>query len=286
MSATDFFPAIEQAVGIECRAAAGLPGGCVGEVYRVQLANGDSVVAKVDRGGDARLDTEGYMLRYLTEHSRLPVPRVILSSPELLVMEYVEGGSYFDHESEAHAAELLADLHGVRANRFGHERDTLIGGLPQSNRQHDDWRTFFVEERLLDMGKQAVNAGQADHGLLNRVERAGGRLMDMLPEPMHPSLLHGDIWSSNVLADRGRIVAFIDPAIYYGHPEIELAFITLFSTFGRGFFERYNELRPIEAGFFEERRDIYNLFPLLVHVTLFGGGYLSSVERILSKLGA
>ncbi|NTV46695.1 MAG: fructosamine kinase, partial [Chlorobiales bacterium] len=83
----------------------------------------------------------------------------------------------------------------------------------------------------------------------------------------------------------GKIAAFIDPAIYYAHPEIELAFITLFSTFGRHFFDAYNERSGIRRGFFEERRDIYNLYPLLVHTRLFGGHYLHSAESILSRFG-
>lgn len=95
----------------------------------------------------------------------------------------------------------------------------------------------------------------------------------------------GDIWSRNVLARNGRVVGLIDPAIYYGHPEAELAFITLFNTFGDAFFQRYHALRPIAAGFFEERRDLYNLYPLLVHVRSFGGGYVHSVDQILRRFG-
>lgn len=98
-------------------------------------------------------------------------------------------------------------------------------------------------------------------------------------------MLHGDLWSGNILARRGRIVATLDPAIYYGHPEVELAFTTLFGTFGEPFFAAYAELAPIAPGFHELRRDLYNLYPLLVHVTLFGAGYLAPVERVLDRLG-
>ena len=105
----------------------------------------------------------------------------------------------------------------------------------------------------------------------------------LLEEPAHPSLLHGDVWTTNVLAEENRITGFIDPAVYFGHPEIELAFISLFSTFGPAFFNRYNELRPISPDFFETRKDIYNLYPLLVHVRLFGGGYVADVESILAQ---
>jgi fructosamine-3-kinase len=121
--------------------------------------------------------------------------------------------------------------------------------------------------------------------MLARVEALAARLDDYLEEPAHPSLLHGDLWTGNVLAHEDRVSGLIDPAIYWGHPEIELAFSTLFGTFNEIFFNRYHELRPIRPGFFEERRDLYNLYPLLVHVRLFGAGYLGGVERILRRMG-
>ena len=121
--------------------------------------------------------------------------------------------------------------------------------------------------------------------LLKRIERFAGDLHQFIDEPEHPSLLHGDVWTTNVLATGGKISGFIDPAVYYGHPEIELAFTTLFSTFGQAFFDAYHALRPIPDGFFETRRDVYNLYPLLVHARLFGSSYLNSVEGTIARLG-
>ena len=106
-----------------------------------------------------------------------------------------------------------------------------------------------------------------------------------LVEPARPSLIHGDMWGGNVLARGGRIAGFVDPAIYYADPEIELAFSTLFSTFSDAFFERYGALRPLRPGFFEQRRDLYNLYPLLVHSRLFGGPYPDAVARTLDRFG-
>lgn len=275
--------AIEDALEDRIESAGPLTGGCVGEVYRVSTPKHGTVVVKVDSSTDPRLDIEGYMLEYLAERSRLPVPAVLYNTPSLLIMEFVEGDSYFDAEVETHAADLLADLHSVDHETFGLEQDTLIGGLPQSNRPTERWVPFFAEQRLLDMGQQAVAARRMGRDTLARLEGLAGRLDDYIEEPDRPALLHGDIWSGNVMAKAGRITAFIDPAIYYGHPEIELAFITLFSTFGGRFFDRYSEHRPVPREFFELRRDIYNLFPLLVHVTLFGGGYLGSVENTLNR---
>jgi fructosamine-3-kinase len=111
------------------------------------------------------------------------------------------------------------------------------------------------------------------------------RLGDYLTEPAHPSLLHGDLWTGNVLVKSGRIAGFVDPAIYFGHPEIELAFTTMFGTFGDVFFDAYEALSPLAPGFQDVRLDIYNLYPSLVHVRLFGSSYLGGIERTLSRLG-
>ena len=276
---------IEKALGKPPTSVGPLSGGSVAEVYRAAVPEIGEVVVKVDRSRRPTLDVEGYMLEYLASHSTLPVPKVFHAAPELLIMEMLPGDSHFSSNAQIHAAELLGELHGVRAERFGLERDTLIGSLHQPNTFETSWVQFFREHRLLHMAGEAHGSGRIGKKLLGRIEAFAGGLDGRLEEPGHPSLLHGDVWTTNVLADDHHITGFIDPAVYFGHPEIELAFITLFSTFGSAFFNRYNELRPISAGFFEERRDIYNLYPLLVHVRLFGGGYVGSVESTLQKFG-
>lgn len=278
---------VEAALGERLTSARPMSGGCVGEVYRATLSDGSTVVAKVDStGGEAKLPLEGYMLGYLAEHSRLPVPEVYSVSDELLVMEYVEGGGGESRAVERDAAELLAGLHGVSASRFGHERDTLIGGLDQPNPNTDSWVEFFREHRLMYMAHEANRSGRLSDGDLSRVGRLAERLDEYLLEPEAASLIHGDVWGGNVIAGSDGLAGFLDPAIYHADPEIELAFITLFGTFGEAFFERYGEIRPIREGFFETRRELYNLYPLLVHVRLFGGGYLGAVQRTLERFGA
>jgi fructosamine-3-kinase len=264
--------------------ATALGGGCIDEVYRLEMGDGDALVAKLG-GAGGRLALEGFMLRYLAEHGPLPVPRVLHAADQLLIMEYLPGASRLDGDAERHAAELVAGLHEVSAERFGFERDTLIGGLDQPNPRGRSWRAFFRDHRLLYMARQALDAGRLPAALMGRVEALAARLDKWLVEPPRPSLIHGDMWTGNVLAAGGRITGFLDPAIYYADPEIELAFGTLFGTFGEAFFARYAELRPLEPGFFEVRRELYNLYPLLVHVRLFGGGYVSSVEGTLRRFG-
>ena len=258
-----------------------LAGGCIGAVYRVTLEDGRALAAKVGGG----LAVEGFMLRYLAENSRLPVPRVVHAGDELLVMDFIEAKDGIDRPAEIHAAELLAELHGITAEAFGFERATVIGGLEQPNPWTPGWLDFFRDQRLLFMGREALDAGHLPGRLMKRLEVMAGRLDRWLEEPAAPSLLHGDMWTGNVLCREGRIAGFVDPAVYYGDAEIELAFATLFGTFGTPFFERYADLRLLRPGFFEERRDLYNLYPLLVHARLFGGSYVGSVERTLTRFG-
>ncbi|MEO5574305.1 MAG: fructosamine kinase family protein [Gammaproteobacteria bacterium] len=276
---------IEAAIGKVVLSIIPLSGGCIAEVYQVRLADQSSIVAKVDNNRPARLVQEGAMLNYLAEYSRLPVPDVLHCSAGLLLIEFLEGESRFSDSAQRCAAELLVDLHSITTDSFGFGSDTLIGGLHQPNQKTTSWLQFFRDQRLLYMGGEAVNAGRMPHTMLARLEKFSEKLDNWLTEPRQPALLHGDVWTTNVLAQGGRITGFIDPAIYYGHPEIELAFTTLFGTFGAPFFQRYNEIWPIEAGFMEQRKDIYNLYPLLVHVRLFGGSYVQSVDKILSRFG-
>jgi len=273
--------AVEAAIGLAPRGVAPLTGGCVAEAYRVELADGRRVAVKRDSAG--RLAVEGFMLDYLRRHAGLPVPAVLHCDDTLLIMEYIATRGRIDPAAEAHAAALVAGLHDVTAPRFGFARDTAIGGLPQPNPESDSWVRFFRDHRLLQMGRRAHEAGHLTQATLLRLEKFCARLGCFLPEPSAPALLHGDLWGGNVLVRDGRIAAFIDPAIYYGDPEVDLAFSTLFSTFGPAFFDRYAERRPIAPGFFEARRDIYNLYPLLVHATLFGGHYGNAVHSIVAR---
>lgn len=258
-------------------------GGCVSAVYQIRTVGGNVLVAKADEYGDANLPIEAFMLQYLNEHTRLPVPTVEFFSEKLLVMSYISGSSRFDPQAERHAAELLAELHNITSQTYGFLGDTLIGGLRQPNKPDGSWLSFFRDQRLMYMAQEATRSGRLPSSLFLRIESLCSHLENWLFEPESPSLVHGDVWTTNVLAAKGRIVGFLDPAIYFAHDEIELAFTTLFHTFGRDFYERYQSIRPPRPGFYEERRDLYNLYPLLVHVRLFGGAYISSLDHVLQR---
>lgn len=281
------FRAELRALGYDAAGIEPMGGGCVSSVYLIRLARGGGrVVVKHDEDGDAALPVEADMLRYLAGNTNLPVPQVLDASNRFLVMEYIPGESRFGQEAERHAADLLAELHGLSAPAFGFGYDTLIGGLRQPNPPSTKWIDFFRQHRLRHMASEAFRAGRLPASVFDRLELLCERLDEWLEEPDRPSLIHGDVWNTNILSSGGRITGFLDPAIYFAHSEIELAFTTLFHTFGPEFYERYSDKRPIAPAFFEIRRDIYNLYPLLVHVRLFGGSYVSSVVRVLERFGA
>jgi fructosamine-3-kinase len=271
---------VERVTGRKVVGLRPLAGGSAGRVLLADLAGGGRVVAKLGPG----LEPEGWMLRTLARRSRLPVPPVVHSDDDLLLTEYVEAGcGPMPDAAQLHAAEMLADLHALSWHSFGMERDTAIGGLPQCNDPAHRWLDFFRDRRLLAMAGLALRSGRLPAATMDRVERLAARLDRWIEEPPQPALLHGDAWGGNILVRDGRVAAFIDPALYYGHPEVELAFGTLFGTFGQPFFRRYDEISPIAPGFWEERREIYLLYPLLVHVRLFGGSYLAGIEATLDR---
>ena len=273
---------IETVTGKKVTATRGLSGGCVGDVFAVDLDDGTRTVAKAGAPGSG-LETEGWMLDYLAAHSGLPVPKVLHADDTLLLMDFIETAGPLNDATQEDAGRLVAALHDVSADAFGLERDTLIGGLHQPNPKTKNWIDFFRDQRLLFMARAALDAGRLPSSTMTRLETLAANLDRFLEEPDAPQLIHGDMWTGNVLAGKNRIAGFVDPAIYYADGEIELAFTTLFGTFGDAFFKSYGEIRPIRPGFFEERCALYNIYPLLVHVRLFGGSYVSSVEGVLKK---
>ncbi|WP_248299519.1 fructosamine kinase family protein [Halorhabdus amylolytica] len=273
---------VGDALAVEPTACRELDGGMIGQVHRVDLADGASVVAKT---GETPLSVEASMLRYLEAHTDLPVPAVLSASDDLLVIEYVDGDSTITPAVEGDAADHLAALHDHTSEAFGFPFETLCGPLAQPNPWTDDWIAFFREHRLCRQARGAREEGPLDRERFERVQRVADDLSELLVEPDEPALIHGDVWRTNVLAADGEVRAFLDPAIYYAHPEVELAYVDWTDTFGDPFFERYRSRHPIEPGFFEHRRFVYRLYPLLVHVRLFGSEYLPGVDATLTELG-
>ncbi len=175
----------------------------------------------------------------------------------------------------------LALLHQHPSEMFGLDHNNYIGSLPQYNSQNTSWVDFFIHQRLEIQLSHAERHHRIDTALRKRFELIYKKLPTLFPDE-RPALLHGDLWSGNLLVNNSGEPALIDPAVYYGNREAELAYTKLFGGFDEQFYHAYQDVFSLETGF-DERSDVYNLYPLLVHVNLFGGAYRQQVEWILSR---
>lgn len=274
---------LEAALGARVAALSPVSGGSIAAACEARLADKRRVFVKSYE--DARLiEGEAFMLRYLKTKGA-PAPAVLSAGNGLLVLEWLEQNGAGRQAADEDAGRALAMLHDVRADNYGFERDVAIGPLAQPNAWMESWPAFFAERRIAYMAQLCRDAGVIDEKMTARLDAFTQKLAGLLPAAPQASLLHGDFWSGNVLRASGRVTGFIDPALYYGHGEIDLAFAGMFRGIGESFYAAYAEIRRPEDGW-EVRRAIYRLWPALVHVRLFGAGYLSWVEPVLSRHGA
>jgi len=229
-------------------------------------------------------EVEARGLNLLRKTDALFIPRVIGYGQQLdkayLILEFIESGQLRKNYWES-LGQSLALLHSHTQPKFGLAFDNYIGSLPQSNTPTANGFDFFFDQRLLPQAGMALYKGLLPKEVYDALHRLRERLPDLLPSE-RPALLHGDLWSGNVLVTEDGQPALIDPAVYYGFREADLAFTKLFGGFDQRFYDAYDEAFPLEDGF-DDRVPIYNLYPLLVHTNLFGSGYVSGVERILKQ---
>ncbi|MGI9544357.1 MAG: fructosamine kinase family protein [Cyclobacteriaceae bacterium] len=261
-----------------------IAGGCINQAYRITTDQGLFFIKTNSIDVEAMFKTEYKGLKLLSETSTLEIPDPIgfgtFKDHSYLVLSFVEAGSRHGDYWEDFGQRLAA-LHAIKASAYGLDFDNYIGRLPQKNRWLDNWLDFFVENRIKPQIKMAIDSQRFDVSITKVFEKLRLRLKDWFPDEP-PSLLHGDLWSGNVMVGNEGWVCLVDPAVYYGHREMELAFTQLFGGFDPLFYKAYEEAAPL-APKFEQRVDLYNLYPLLVHVNLFGGGYIGSVKQILKR---
>jgi fructosamine-3-kinase len=177
----------------------------------------------------------------------------------------------------------LARLHLVTDARFGFDQDNFIGLTPQPNAWEANGHVFFAERRLLHLGRLCRERQRLDPPAMRRLEKVAARLPELIPQ-QPPSLIHGDLWSGNVIPGPGGAACLIDPATHYAWAEADLAMLTLFGSPPGDFYTGYEAVRALAPGY-RERFDIYNLYHLLNHLYLFGGGYAAAVEGVLRSFG-
>lgn len=273
---------VSSALGARAFEATELDDGMVSTVYRVSVVGRAPVAAKV---GGAPLDVERDMLEYLERETSLPVPTVLHAERGLLLMEYVEGDGRFDERAERDLASQVAALHEISADAYGFPFDTLSGPYIQSNPWTDSWIEFFRDRRLLPYARAAKDEGALPAAEYERVRRLAGVLDDRLVEPESPSLLHGDVHPGNVVVRDGAIGAVLDPAIYFGHDELDLAYVVRSDSIGAAFLDEYRRHRDLQEAFFETRLDVYTAFHVLENVRFFGEPLLPKLDRALTRLG-
>ena len=246
-----------------------LAGGDLGGATRLDLADGRRILAK--RGAGAA--TQGAMLTALRK-AGAPVPLVLHGEGELLLMEYVDASASPSAAGWRDLARVLELLHAPAEQRFGWPADYRFGAVVIANGCNDGWVPFWGENRL------AVHVPHVAPRIGRRLEALVARLVDLIPDRPPTSLLHGDLWGGNILYTQGGVAALIDPACYCGHREVDIAMLTLFDRPPEAFFERLS----LEPGW-RERLPVYRLWPLLVHLRLFGSGYQDPVDRALTACG-
>jgi fructosamine-3-kinase len=200
---------------------------------------------------------------------------------DFLVLEWI-ASARAEPETGRLFGRALAGLHRQTADEFGFDDDNFIGSLPQANCWTACWATFFGEHRIAAQLRLGEDSGRLPAALCSLGERLVERMPTLVPDELEPSLVHGDLWSGNYMVADGGQPVIIDPAVYYGHREVEIAFTQMFGGFPTGFYEGYDEAWPLDSGF-ASRRDLYNLYPLLVHANLFGGHYLSRCESVIRR---
>ena len=280
--------AVSEALGDEVSSARPLAGGDINRAYAVRLAGGREVFVKENAGTDRRMfPCEARGLSWLAEPGVIRVPEVLAVSeeegegPQYLALEMIPPGRPADDHAER-LGHRLAALHRAGADVFGASEDNFIATLVQDNTAADTWAEFYSLRRLEPQVRLAVDRGRAPGSWARHFERLFGRMPDLAGPEEPPARLHGDLWSGNLHTDDRGDPVLIDPAVYGGHREIDLAMLELFGSPGSRFYAAYDDTYPL-ADEREERVPLYQLYPLLVHVNLFGGAYVGSVESALHR---
>ncbi len=262
-----------------------ISGGSINQAFKIHTSQGDFFL-KFNQASKypAMFEKEAKGLELLKENSSLKVPEVITHGNSndytWLIMEYIASRDKSENFWQDFGYKL-AEMHKVSNSFYGLDHDNYMGSLHQSNIEHDEWVDFFIEERLERQVALAFNNKEIDRTVISSFENLYRSLTEIFP-PEAPALLHGDLWNGNYITDENGNAALIDPAVYFGHREIDIAMSMLFGGFDEAFYDAYCEVFPMEHDW-RNRMDIYNLYPLMVHVNLFGRSYLGSVKRILKK---
>jgi len=260
--------------------------GQIGAIYTLQTPT-QKFLLKTSEASN-RLQIEADMLNDIRKYE-IAVPKVFDVSQTHLLTAYIETDTLTVEEKERAAAKILAKLHSIgnESRMYGYWYDTTIGPFSQNNEQTQyNWTLFLGQMRIMPMARICYDKGILSKEMLTRLEllcRDMYKRIDM--STIEPSLIHGDLWSGNILFNMNG-ATLIDPAIYFADCEMELAFILMFDTFGKTFFDTYTKIHPLSNDFYEVKLPLYQIYPYLIHTALYGSSYLDGLEMCLKRLKA
>lgn len=261
-----------------------ISGGSINDAFRIETAEGEFFLKLNSASRFPNMFEAEKCGLDLLSLSSFEVPKALgvgtHGNTQFILMDWVEQGTP-NSEFWNEFGRCLAKLHLVSSVHFGLDHDNYIGSVPQKNTERKNWAEFYREERLIPQMKLANRQGKLTSKMKSGFDGLFKELENIFPIEK-PSLVHGDLWSGNMMVTAAGSPSIFDPAVYYGHREMDLAMMALFGGFGNKWVDAYNEVYPLESGW-RARIDIGQLYPLMVHVNLFGGGYGSDVERIVKK---
>lgn len=286
---------IDSAFGDDIGRALGKPvvtgdmvsGGDINRAFEFRLEDDTVVFVKTHPNPPPGMfAAEARGLQWLSETNTVLVPAVLAVQDDpdfghrFLVLEWIGRRGAWTVRGEQDLGRALADLHRFPCATFGLDAGNYVATVAQDNTPSGDWADFYRSRRVEPLARGAIDRGLLPTDATAAFDRLYARLPDLVGPPEPPSRLHGDLWGGNAISDHLGRPWVIDPAVYGGHREIDLAMMKLFGGFGPKVFAAYDEAFPLADGH-EQRVALYQLYPLLVHVHLFGGGYASSVLRAL-----
>ncbi len=257
-------------------------GGCISDAFSCRLADGRRIFVKTKDECDPEMfRAEARGLRWLSEADCLPTPEVLAVGSGYLALRFVESAARASNFDAVFGAGL-ARLHQFGSDRYGHGHDGFLATLAQDNRTMTSWSEFYIERRLRPLLQRAIDHSLVPSEWSRPFESLFARMPEFMGDEDKVARLHGDLWSGNVHTDSEGMPVLIDPAVYGGHREIDLAMLKLFGSPSAEFYRAYNDTWPLELGH-QSRVGLYQLYPLLAHVNLFGGSYVASCEQVLQQ---
>lgn len=260
-------------------------GGCINETCVLSTTNGKFFIKYNSATAYPGIfETEAAGLQILSDTNTIEIPGVISyaesGSNAFLLLQYVESGIPGRNFWNAFGTKM-ADLHGNTSGYYGLDHDNYIGSMVQKNNFHTDFFSFFIAERIEPQLKEARNKGAFSLSETRYFDSLFNKLPEIIP-PEKPALIHGDLWNGNYMITAKGSPCLVDPSVYYGHRESDIAMTRLFGGFHPDFYHAYNQAWPMEKDW-QKRMDIFNLYPLLVHVNLFGGSYARQILQIIRQ---